>query len=355
MMLQCSSEVTTILTKFKKAQKITCALAIFLIFSSGLSAQTEFPAGDYWSLDAGIGMSDILVQGLSFQGIIEPKLWLSPPLMVGSKIGINYSNEENSHDIFTFEGQVYMRWNFLRLGPVNKKTNIFLQGGLGLIAAYRGEENPFNEVTMTRGSVLADAAAGVTIPLGTRWHIEPSVRGGYPHLFGAAVTAGYKFPLPQKKIYSSVYTTKTEYIEVFKMLPSSEIIKRIVISAIEYIIFAGDIYTYNAVIDDDAQALNEMTINHVAQMLSDNPDFRVRVEGHANPVTRQPREIDELLDLSTFRAYEVARVLREKGVNDEQIVISAYGGTKTVSKYEDIAHWNMNRRVEMLIIHVNTD
>ena len=334
-------------------------LIVFFTPVNGVYAQTEFPAGDYWSLDAGLGMGDILVEGLSFQTILEPKLWLSPPLMVGSKIGMNYSNEENSHDIFTFEGQVYLRWNFLRLGSEDKKTNIFIQGGLGLIAAYRGNENPFNDVTLTRGSVLADVAVGITIPLSARWHIEPSFRSGYPHLWGTAITAGYKFPLPQKTVYSVKTEYKTEfqtrYVEVIKTLPPTEIIKRIVINAVEYIIFAGDIYTYNAVIDDDAQALNDMTINHVAQVLGDNPDFQVRIEGHANPVTRHPREIDELLDLSTYRAYEVARVLREKGVSNKQLIISAYGGTRTVTRYEDVDHWNMNRRVEMLIIQIDTN
>ncbi|MCL2245410.1 MAG: hypothetical protein FWC03_13245, partial [Treponema sp.] len=76
-----------------------------------LYAQTTFPAGDFWSLDAGIGMSNVLVDGHSFQLVIDPKLWLSPPLMVGSRLGVNYSSEADHHDILTFEGQVYIRWN----------------------------------------------------------------------------------------------------------------------------------------------------------------------------------------------------------------------------------------------------
>ena len=167
-------------------------LVSFLILINGLSAQTEFPAGNYWSLNSGIGFSDILVDGQSYQVIIDPKLWLSPPLMIGSKTGINYSLEENSGNILTLEGQVYLRWNVLRFGRAEKQFNIFVQGGLGLLAAYRGHDNPFDDVTMTRGSFLADAAAGITIPITPRWHIEPSVRGGYPYLFGAAVSTGIR-------------------------------------------------------------------------------------------------------------------------------------------------------------------
>lgn len=333
-----------------KSKKVVLALVVYIALAGSLNAQTLFPNAEYWSFDAGLGLSDILVKGSSFQCIFDPKLSVTHTSMVGSKFGVNYSSDS----ILTFEAQAYYRYNFLRLGKPENTTNVFLQGGIGLVAAYRGEDNPFDTRTLTRGSVLLDAALGVTIPLSARWHIEPSFRGGYPHLYGVSVTAGYKFPIKKEKTqYLTEYVDRTQYVEIIKTIPTNEILKRIVINAVEYIIFAGDIYTYNAVIDRDAQALNDMVIMHVAEMLAANPDLRVRVEGHANPVTRAPREIDELLDLSTYRSYEVARVLREKGVSNEQIVIAAYGGTRTFADHDDIAHWNMNRRCELFIIEFN--
>jgi hypothetical protein len=320
----------------------------FLMLINGLYAQTEFPAGDYWSLDAGFGMTSILVKGESFQFILDPRLWLSPPLMVGSKFGVNYSTDE----ILTFEGQVYLRWNFLRLGNPEKKVNIFLQGGLGMLSAYRGKDTPFSDVTMTRGSLMADAAAGITIPLGSRWHIEPTVRGGYPHILGGGITAGYKFPLPQKTKYQQL-PPEVERIEIIKTLPPNEIIKRIMIAAVEYVLFGPDIGRYNVGVDRDAQGLNELVLNNTAKMLKENPDLRVRIEGHANPVTTDTNEADELMALSTMRASMVAEQLRAKGVSEEQMVIIAFGGTRTVTSDHDI--WNRNRRVELLIIQVNTD
>jgi len=328
---------------------LKCILLFLVFFSliNGLYAQTDFPVGDFWSFDAGVGMTDILVRGESFQFILDPKLWLSPPLMVGSRLGVNYSVDKESRDIITFEGQVYLRWNFLRLGKnPEKKVNIFLQGGLGLISAYRGSDNnPFDDVTQTRGSIMADAAAGVTIPLTPRWHIEPSVRGGYPHIAGAGLTIGYKFPLPQR--------TKTQYIEVIKTLPPNEIIKRIMISEVEFILFGPDIGRYNIGIDRDAQGLNELVLNSITKTLKENSNLRVRIEGHANPVTTDPHEADELMTLSTLRANVVAEQLKAKGVNEEQMVVIAYGGTRTVTSEHDI--WNRNRRVELIVIQVNTD
>jgi outer membrane protein OmpA-like peptidoglycan-associated protein len=319
----------------------------FFAIPNGLYAQTEFPAGDFWSLDAGFGMTSILVEGESFQFILDPRLWLSPPLMTGSKLGVNYSTDE----ILTFEGQVYLRWNMLRLGKSpEKKVNIFIQGGLGMLAAYRGTDTPFSDVTMTRGSLMADGAAGITIPLGSRWHIETIARGGYPHIAGFGLTAGYKFPLPQKTKYEKL---PPERVEIIKTLPPNEIIKRILIAAVEFILFGPDIGKYNVGIDRDAQGLNELVLDTVAKTLKDNPDYRVRIEGHANPVTTDPNEADELMTLSTMRSNTIAEQLRARGINDEQLVVIAFGGTRTVTSDHDI--WNRNRRVELIVIQVNTD
>jgi hypothetical protein len=340
-----------VLSKF---QKRVLPLLIFFALASGVYAQTAFPAGDFWSFDAGFGMTDILVEGQSYQFVLDPKLWLSPPLMVGSRVGVNYSTDAESRNILTFEGQVYLRWNFLRLGKdPEKKVNVFFQGGLGLLAAYRGKDrNPLDDVTQTRGSIMADIAMGLTIPLTARWHIEPLVRGGYPHIVGGGVTAGYKIPLPQKTKYAELPPV-IEHVEVIRTLPPNEIIKRIMITEVEFILFGPDIGKYNVGIDRDARGLNELVLNTISKMLKENPDLRVRIEGHANPVTTDPHEADELMALSSLRSNAVAGELRTRGVGEEQMVIISFGGTRTVTSDHDI--WNRNRRVELIVIQVNTD
>jgi len=341
--------------------KCIILLLLFLFFAGGIFAQTgpstDYPNGNFWSFDAGLGASGIAVDGISFQLVIDPKLWLSPALMVGTKAGLNYSAENHTDqnslgNILTIEGQAYIRWNFLRFGRVNT-TNIFLQGGLGLFAAYRGEDQflDLNDVTQTRGSVLADAALGITIPLSPRWHIEVLGRGGYPHIWGASITTGYKFPLPEKTISRTEYSTRTEYIEVIRSLPPNEIIKVIKISAIEFILFGPDIGRYNIGIDRDAQQLNELVLKYTADTLIANPDYRVRLEGHANPFTVNVSEAEDLMALSNMRANTIANLLRERGVRDEQIVIVGFGGTRTATSEWDVR--NRNRRVELMIIQVD--
>ena len=330
------------LLKEKILKNIFLTLTVLMLFCIGdLYAQTEFPAGDFWALDGGLGMSDILVKGYSFQLVIDPKLWLSPPLMAGTKLGINYSTEKDTSDILTFEGQVYLRWNFLRLGKdENKKVNVFAQAGLGMLSAYRGEGNKvFSDVTRTRGSLLADGAAGVTVPLTQRLHIEGLVRGGYPHIFGTSVIVGYKFPLPEKKI------------EIIKTVPPNEIIKVIKITSIEFIIFGPDIGSYNIGIDRDAQQLNELVLNQIAKDLEANPDYRIRIEGNANPYTINHSEAEDLMALSAVRANTVAEQLKNRGVSEDQMVIITYGGTRTATTEWDIR--NRNRRVELMVIQID--
>jgi len=229
---------------------------------------------------------------------------------------------------------------------------------LGLLAAYRGEEHVFDDSRLTRGSLMADASVGTTIPLTQRWYIEPSVRTGYPHIWGIDLTAGYKFPLRQK----------TEYIEVIREIKSeipvevvhenlietapvyistNEVLRRIVIPSVEFILFGPDIGIYNSGIDHDAQELNELVIIFAAGMLNEYPDLNVRIQGHANPVTTDPDEYNELMALSNKRANEVAAQLIKRGVSEEQIHTYYYGGTMTVTR--DRAIWNKNRRVELII------
>jgi len=335
------------------------ALLAFLPLANGLHAQTGFPVS-YWILDAGAGMSDILVDGASFGVIIDPKLSLSPAITVGSKNFLNFSTD----GIIALETQAYFRWNFLRLGAgkggslgTHQTTDIFVQGGVGLLGALKGPKDADGpNRKKTRASLLFDGTAGITIPLSERWHIEPSIRGGYPFIWGAALTAGYKFPLPQRTVHETVYRQlrpRIEYVEIIKTIPPNEIIKRILITQVEYIIFGPDTSKFDEDIDADARALNEMVLTQVAQILKDNPNFRVRIEGHANPVTQEPKEAEDLIALSGERANEVARLLEERGVEEEQIVVIAYGGTRTAASDHD--HWNMNRRVELIIIQVDTE
>jgi len=348
----------------KKSGKSFLFFAAFLVFVNGAHAQSQFPLTDFWTLGVGFGMSDILVDGAAYQVIVEPKLSLTPAMMIGARFGANYSTEDDSRNILTFETQAFFRWNFLQLGNVENPANIFVQGGIGLLAAYRGSpENTsvFGDVTMTRGSLLFDVAAGVTIPITERWSVEPSIRAGYPHIVGFSITAGYKFRLPQRERIVRA-AGRVEYVEVIRtlppvevirVLPPNEIVRRVMISAVEFVLFGPDIGSYNVGIDHDAQQLNELVLDYTARTLINNPNYRVRIEGHANPYTINISEIDELQTLSAMRSNMVAEQLRQRGVSDEQMVIVSFGGTRTATNEWDVR--NRNRRVELIIVQLDAN
>jgi len=310
--------------------------AVLFFALLGTAAALHAQAGrweTFWALDAGIASNDILVEGVSLGLVLDPSISLTPRITIGSKNVINFSTDETMN-IVALETQAYFRWNFLRLRNPERPTNIFAQGGVGLVAAYRGAD-----VQMTRGSVLVDGTAGITIPVSSRWHIEPSVRVGYPFIAGVSVTAGRRFPLR--------LPSRIEYREIIRIPPPTEIVKRITIVQVEYVIFGPDISAYNDGIDADARALNDLVIGHTVEVLKENPNYVVRLEGHANPLTYTPAQFEDLVALSEERADEVAGLLKARGVPEEQIVVAAFGGARTAAR--DFDHRNMNRRVELII------
>ena len=353
--------------------KLVLFILTFFLLINGLFAQTESSTRNltYWSLNGGVHTSNILVDAFSFGLVVEPRFdlpWLN--LMIGSKNGISVSTDK----IISLEAQVYLRWNFLRFpaGNFGRTLNVFVQGGVGFLGSLKGPYDRF-DVRDSRSSILGDLTLGVTIPFSSRWQIEPAVRGGFPFMFGAALTAGYRFPLTKETFHYSTaetvhetvrevetirevelvrevevlreietvrqeYITRTEYVDV---------INRLMIAQVEYILFAGDISRYNVNLDADARSLNDLVLNEVAKMLIENPDFRANIEGHANPVTGDPDEVQILFALSSNRAHEVARLLRERGVREDQLIVVAFGAGKVLAT--DRAHWNLNRRVELII------
>ena len=247
----------------------------------------------FFSLGGGIGSSNVLIEGLSFEFIFDPKVSLTPNLLLGSKNIVDVSTDK----IISIEAQAFLRWDMFRLDSgargrsIWNTTNVFLQGGVGLLGAFRDYD--VTDSHDARASLLFDATAGVTIPIVTGWYIEPSIRAGYPFQFGVALTAGRKIPLVRRTTeYVDRAYVRTEFVEIIRNIPPSEIVRRILISQVEYIIFAPDISRYNYRVDHDAQSLNELVIEHISRLLRENPDYRVRIEGHANPVSHAPGEID---------------------------------------------------------------
>jgi outer membrane protein OmpA-like peptidoglycan-associated protein len=84
----------------------------------------------------------------------------------------------------------------------------------------------------------------------------------------------------------------------------------------------------------------------VAQMLKDNPAWRVRIEGFTDNVGH--REANR--ELSEHRAHAVMEWLADHGVNRAQMTTRGYGESRPIARNSTAAGRARNRRVEVVRI-----
>ncbi|MBS9525157.1 OmpA family protein [Litoribacter alkaliphilus] len=87
-------------------------------------------------------------------------------------------------------------------------------------------------------------------------------------------------------------------------------------------------------------------IKKLASFLKDNPELKVRIEGHTDNLG-DPQLNKEL---SMSRASMIRNLLIDEGVKFERIRVSGWGGTKPISENQTEEGRNMNRRVELVIL-----
>jgi flagellar hook assembly protein FlgD/flagellar motor protein MotB len=96
---------------------------------------------------------------------------------------------------------------------------------------------------------------------------------------------------------------------------------------------------------------NNRILRRVAEILNKFRDYKVQVEGHANPVLRTAvEEANELQPLSERRARATVDFLTAFGVNRGRLSSIGMGGKRPVVKFEDRDNWWKNRRVEFILI-----
>jgi flagellar hook assembly protein FlgD len=116
------------------------------------------------------------------------------------------------------------------------------------------------------------------------------------------------------------------------------------------IVFRESAADFNGIPADRADN-NYRVLRRIAEILNKFRDYKVQVEGHANPVLRtEQEERSSLQPLSEARAQMVMNTLIEFGVARNRLSYVGMGGTKPVVRYEDRDNWWKNRRVEFVLI-----
>ena len=120
------------------------------------------------------------------------------------------------------------------------------------------------------------------------------------------------------------------------------------------IIFPPNSNDFSKLSPEDARS-NARILGLVARILNKFADYKITVEGHANPTTapgrqRTAEENNELKPLSLARAQAVVDYLAANDdVNKERLTAIGMGGTRTVAEYNnDEENWK-NRRVEFIL------
>ena len=99
---------------------------------------------------------------------------------------------------------------------------------------------------------------------------------------------------------------------------------------------------------------NMRIIRRIAQILNQFRDYKVQVEGHANPTqplgAARDKEEPELKRISEARAKAIVDLLARNGVARNRLTAVGAGSSKTVAAFEDRDNWWKNRRVDFYLI-----
>ncbi|MDR0441954.1 MAG: OmpA family protein [Treponema sp.] len=274
---------------------------------------------------------------------------LASAFAAGLNLGLSFS------EITTLEPEAMFRWYFLS----KEHSGFFAQADAGLA------------VVDAEAMFLGGLRAGYRLPFKDNYYVEPYGRIGYPFMMGGGIVGGISFPLtkapppppppvvekpappppppPQEVDFSHIVEiVEQEHDDRIMFEFDSEGRLHLGVT----IVFRADAADFDG-LSRDILTSNGETFAHVADILNRFKEFKVIIEGHANPTTppgpQREREEPELKEMSEQRALKVVDELRRLGVELDRKSVHGAGGSRLLAPYDDRENNWKNRRVEFII------
>lgn len=252
-------------------------------------------------------------------------------------------------------------WNF----------QLLIRYYLSLIHSSLSVNSPF--VQIETGGIIANEfgetfqtfSAGVSVGwrhvISRNWYIIPAVRFGYPHIWGINLTAGHRFRLFYKEQNNNFYEIKNFVeVEAYEIQEEhnenndhNESVAMPFDLRVPPVYFSANAVDFEGlgtgIIENNTHALELIT-----QILNTFSNYRVIIEGHANPTTpygdMRTEEEPELLRISEERAQWAFDELVNRGIDPSRLYAVSFGSSRPIIPFTDNRNAWQNRRVVFILI-----
>jgi len=208
----------------------------------------------------------------------------------------------------------------------------------------RGPRQADPQRTRTRRIFLEQAGRG-TVPDSWTWN----GRGTNGEMIQSATE--YSFILTVNDVFNNPTVTEGVIFTDIIVRREGDKLRMVVPS----IIFPPDQSDLGLVTDEDDVRRNTRVLRLIARALNRFEDYKITVEGHANPTTRpnsaqRNTENPILRRLSLERAQAVINYLVENNdIDRRRLTATGIGGDRTVAAWDDAEENWKNRRVEFIL------
>jgi outer membrane protein OmpA-like peptidoglycan-associated protein len=251
--------------------------------------------------------------------------------------GVKGFFSSNFDTVSTLETAAFFRW-YLPL-PVK---GFFIQADLGGSFIFEdGENYPV---------FLGGLSAGWRYVFKNNLYIEAAVRGGYPFVWGAGLSVGYRFNLGgngSEENNSEVMANREALAaEITAMLQRQQVADTTARATGEGVMITLSDIQFEAN-SSELPASEKQKLQEIANILNNIPARKILVAGHTADTGNRRGE----LNVSRQRAWAVADYLVELGSRTHgEVAVTGYGASRPVADNTTPEGMAANRRVEITIL-----